>query len=137
MRQRIVEYAVAHLTPESITPTLACDAQLPLDQISTALYAAIERLQPYGMDNEEPLFVARNVLVTGEVRVLKERHIKVKLATGDGDSTISALAWRWADRFAELGIAEGSRIDIAYRLRHNRHPDFGGIELEIEDLKLA
>jgi single-stranded-DNA-specific exonuclease len=47
------------------------------------------------------------------------------------------LARRWAERFTELGITEGSRIDITYRLRHNRYPDYSGIELEIEDLKLA
>jgi single-stranded-DNA-specific exonuclease len=137
LRQRIVDYAVTHLTPESITPTLACDAYLPLDRISADLYAAIERLQPYGMDNEEPLFVARDVVVSGEVRVLKERHIKLQLGTGDGSSTISALAWRWAERLAALGVVEGSHLDVAYRLRRNRHPEFGGIELEIEDLRVA
>jgi single-stranded-DNA-specific exonuclease len=137
LRRRLIEYAAVYLTAESITPALLCDACLPLSQITRELYAAIERLQPYGMDNEEPLFVAKGVIVQGEVRVLKERHIKLQLATGDGNSAISALAWRWAERFAELRITEGSRIDIAYKLRHNRHPDFGGIELEIEDLRPA
>ncbi len=86
LRQRLIEYATVHLTAESITPALICDADLPLDRISPELYAAVERLQPYGMDNEEPLFVTRNVVVRGEVRVLKERHIKLQLATEDGHS---------------------------------------------------
>ncbi len=137
LRQRLVEYAAVHLTAESITPTLNCDAHLPLDQVTLELYAAVERLQPYGMDNEEPVFVARDVLVRGEVRVLKERHVKLQLATGDGNATISALAWRWAERFAGLGVAEGARIDIAYRIRHNEHPEYGGIEVQIEDLHLS
>jgi single-stranded-DNA-specific exonuclease len=137
LRQRIVEYAAIHLTPESIEPVVISDAHLPLDQITQQLYAALERLQPYGMNNEEPLFLAQNVRVVGEVRVLKERHVKLRLATGKGDAAIPALAWRSADRIVALGIADGARIDIAYRLRLNRHPDFGGIELEIEDLRLS
>ena len=137
LRQRMIEYAAVNLAAKSLTPTLDCDAYLPLDQISPQIYAAIDRLQPYGMDNQEPLFIAKNVIVAGEVRVLKERHIKLRLAIGKGDTTISALAWRWAGRIAALGIVEGSRIDIAYRLRCNRHPEFGGVELEIQDVNLA
>ena len=137
LRSRLVQFASAHLSPESLVPALACDAYLPLALVNADLYAAIQRLQPYGMDNEEPLFVATSVRVAGEVRVLKERHSKLLLASGEGGAIISALAWRWAERIAALGIVEGSSIDIAYRLRHNRHPDFGGIELEIEDLRPA
>ncbi len=136
LRQRMIKYAAVDLTAESLTPTLDCDAYLPLDQVSPQIYAAIGRLQPYGMDNEEPLFIAKNVVVTGEVRVLKERHIKLRLATEKGDTTISALAWGWADRIAELGVAADAHLDIAYRLRRNRHPDYGGIEVQIEDLHL-
>ncbi len=135
LRQRMLAYAACHLTSESLDQALLCDADLPLDQITPELYAALQRLQPYGMDNEEPLFVARNVLVAGEVRVLKERHIKLRLQSGGGNTTISALGWRWADRIAALQLVEGSRVDIAYRLRHNGHPDYGGVELEIEDLR--
>ena len=125
LHHRLVEYATTHLSAESLDPTLTCDAYLSLDQITPELYASLQCLQPHGMDNEEPLFVARNVGVVGEVRVLKERHIKLRLATGRGDTTISALAWRWAERLAALGVAEGARIDIAYRLRHNEHPEYG------------
>jgi single-stranded-DNA-specific exonuclease len=137
LRQRLVKYAATHLTAESLAPTLTCDAHLSLDQITPELYVSLQCLQPHGMDNEEPLFVARNVRVVGEVRVLKERHAKFRLATGKGDTTISALAWRWAERIAALGVAEGTRIDIAYRLRHNEHPEYGGTEVQIEDLHLS
>ena len=137
LRQRVIEYAAAHLNAESLTPSLNCDADLRLDQITPELYAMLQRLEPHGMDNEQPLFVAQDVLVAGEPRVLKERHIKLRLATGKSNDTIAALAWRWSDRIAALGVTDGSRLDIAYRLRHNDHPEYGGVELEIEDLRLV
>jgi len=137
LRLRMIAYAAGHLSSESLDRALLCDAELPLDQITPELYAAVQRMQPYGMDNEEPLFLARDVVVGGEVRVLKERHVKLRLNTGKQDMAISALAWRWADRIAALGLIEGSRVDIAYRLRHNEHPEYGGVELEIEDLRPA
>jgi single-stranded-DNA-specific exonuclease len=135
LRRRLVEYAAANLTPASLDPTLLCDANLPLDQITPQLYAALQRLHPTGMDNEDPLFIATDVRVASQPRILKDCHIKLQLAAGD--KTIPALAWRWAERAAALNIAEGSLIDIAYRLRLNEHPQYGGVELEIEDLCLS
>jgi single-stranded-DNA-specific exonuclease len=36
-----------------------------------------------------------------------------------------------------LALDAGSRIDLAYRLRMNEHPDFGGLELEVVDLRIS
>jgi single-stranded-DNA-specific exonuclease len=136
LRRRLVEYAAFHLTEESLTPRLLCDAWLPLTAISQELYAAIQLLHPTGMDNEDPVFVATNVLVATEPRLLKQRHIKLHLQSGTEEPCFTALGWNWAQRVAALGICEGTCVDIAYRLRHNDHPEYGGIELEIEDLVL-
>jgi single-stranded-DNA-specific exonuclease len=42
-----------------------------------------------------------------------------------------------AARVAVLGLVKGSLIDVAYRIRENTHPDFGGLELEIAGIELA
>jgi len=46
-------------------------------------------------------------------------------------SSIRAVGWNLAERAAQLRLAEGSLIDLAYRIRENDHPDFGGLEIEI------
>jgi single-stranded-DNA-specific exonuclease len=33
-----------------------------------------------------------------------------------------------AARSASLGLEQGSLIDLAYRIRENEHPDYGGLE---------
>jgi single-stranded-DNA-specific exonuclease len=37
----------------------------------------------------------------------------------------------------ELSLSQGNRIDIAYRIRENLHPDFGGLEVEIAGIQPA
>jgi single-stranded-DNA-specific exonuclease len=32
---------------------------------------------------------------------------------------------------------QGSRIDAAYRIRENVHPDFGGLEIELAGIQTA
>ena len=52
-------------------------------------------------------------------------------------ASIRAVGWNLAERAAQLRLAEGSLIDIAYRIRENDHPDFGGLEIEIMGIELA
>jgi single-stranded-DNA-specific exonuclease len=52
-------------------------------------------------------------------------------------ASIRAVGWNLADRAAQLQLAQGSLIDIAYRIRENDHPDFGGLEIEIVGLEIA
>jgi single-stranded-DNA-specific exonuclease len=42
-----------------------------------------------------------------------------------------------AARAAQLGLAQGSLVDLAYRIRENQHPEYGGLEAEIAGIELA
>jgi single-stranded-DNA-specific exonuclease len=44
---------------------------------------------------------------------------------------VRAVGWNLAARVAALGLVQGSRIDLAYRIRENDHPEYGGLEVEI------
>jgi single-stranded-DNA-specific exonuclease len=52
-------------------------------------------------------------------------------------ASIRAVGWNLAERAAQLQLAQGSLIDITYRIRENDHPDFGGLEIEIMGIELA
>jgi hypothetical protein len=52
-------------------------------------------------------------------------------------SAIRAVGWNLAERAMELRLEPGSRVDVAYRIRENDHPDFGGLEIEIMGMQLA
>jgi len=135
LRARMDAYTADFLTEAMLGRTLRCHAELPLTGITPVLFARLARLQPTGMGNEEPVFVARGVEVDGEPRILKERHIKLRLK--QESVGYAALGWDWAPRAEALGIAAGTRLDVAYRLRQNEHPEYGGLELEIVDLRSA
>ena len=134
LRERLLEHSATALTPQVLERKLDCSAELPLHQIDMALYQSLRLLEPYGMGNEEPVFIARNLTLEAAPLVMKDQHIRMKLR--DDHAVLSALGWRWAERLRPLALEPGSRIDLAYRLRMNEHPDFGGLELEIVDLRL-
>jgi single-stranded-DNA-specific exonuclease len=49
---------------------------------------------------------------------------------------MKAVGWDMAARVAELGIREGSLIDVAYKIRENDHPEYGGIEIQMVGVRL-
>ena len=126
--------AWAALNVEAAEPSLRCHAVLPLDQITQALFGWLRRLEPLGNGNEEPVFVAYNVRLTGPVRAIKDRHVCLQLAQGARGASLAALGWDWGARVQALGLEQGSVIHLAYKLRENPHPEYGGLELEIADL---
>jgi len=74
-------YARARLTLADFEPILDLDAELPFDQITHDLFQALRRLEPFGVGNPEPVFAARNLRLMAPPRVMKEKHIKLKLSS--------------------------------------------------------
>jgi len=94
--------------------------------------------------SSEPVFVARRVRLLAAPRIMKERHIRLELAQDSiqtlpagSSGAMRAVGWDLASRAVALGLAQGSLIDLAYRIRENEHPDFGGIEAEIAGIEIA
>jgi single-stranded-DNA-specific exonuclease len=145
LRQRLDAYARLHLTEADFVPVLEFDGELPLDEITPALWESLCRLVPFGMGNPEPVFVARAARILTEPRVVKEKHLKLKLARGSngGQATsmaraMDAMGWRMAERLQSQPLAFGDTLDVAYRIERNTHPDFGGsLQLVLCDFELA
>jgi single-stranded-DNA-specific exonuclease len=84
------------------------------------------------MGNEEPVFVSRNVRTTALPLFMKERHVRLRVVQG---TTFSAVGWNLAGRIRSMQLAPNSTVDLAWRLRDNDHPEFGGLELEIAGIE--
>jgi single-stranded-DNA-specific exonuclease len=145
LRAHLDAYAHARLTVADFEPSLSFDAELSLDQVTPELFQAVQRLQPFGVGNPQPVFVARAVRLVAPPRVLKEKHVKLKLAVSEnqeprtgnwrGKITFSALGWNLAERCQQAALLPGDHLDIAYTIDNNDHPDYGGLELSIRDFK--
>jgi single-stranded-DNA-specific exonuclease len=137
LKRRIAECAAERLAEREPERILKIHAELPLHQITAVLAGWLRKLEPIGHGNPEPIFVAHNALLLSAPRIMKERHLRLELAHEQRTQATRALGWDLAGLASELGLAQGSRIDIAYRIRENLHPDFGGLEVEIAGIRPA
>ena len=49
--------------------------------------------------------------------------------------TFKAMGWGLKESCDSLQLLPGDRFDIAYSLKLNDHPEFGGLELSLQDVK--
>jgi single-stranded-DNA-specific exonuclease len=141
LRAELDAFARTRLTAADFDPVLDVEAELDLSEITPALFPMLCLLEPYGAGNHEPAFTARNVRLIAPPKILKDKHIKLKL-TANGNagtrqlrSVFDALGWNMAERLQQSPLLAGDAIDIAFTIGHNDHPDFGGLELTLRDLK--
>jgi single-stranded-DNA-specific exonuclease len=145
LKRRLRLYAEEHLSAREPEQLLRIHAELPLDRITPVLVGWLRKLEPFGHGNPEPVFVARRVRLLAPPRIMKERHLRLELAQDSvqppplpgSSGALRAVGWNLASRSAQLGLAQGSLIDLAYRIRENEHPDYGGIEAEIAGIELT
>ena len=139
LRQRLDVYARTCLTEADFVPTLGFETELPLNEVTPEFFQILQRLEPFGVGNPEPVFIARGTKISYPPRIIKEKHISLKLAQ-DGQAAsrirpLKAMGWRLAERAEQAQLLAGDELDIAYTLTHNDHPDFGGLELVLRDFR--
>jgi single-stranded-DNA-specific exonuclease len=136
LRRRLADCASERLANREPERILNIHAELPLQQVTSVLAGWLRKLEPLGHGNPDPIFLARDARVTSPPRIMKERHLRLELAE-EGAAPTRAIGWHMAARAAELNLMQGSRIDVAYRIRENLHPDFGGLEVELAGIRPA
>jgi single-stranded-DNA-specific exonuclease len=162
LRSHLDLYARACLTLPDFEPAINVDAELELGNVTPELFQALSLLQPFGSGNHEPIFTARNVRLMAPPQIMKEKHVRLKLAWSGEETSdearltsprchpdsaaiprrsenwrksivYKAMGWRLAERVQEAQLLPGDAVDIAFTLEHNDHPDFGGLELSLRD----
>ncbi len=120
LRAHLEAYARQRLTAADFEPVLDLDGELDLEQVTPDLFRALERLEPFGHGNPEPVFSARAVRLMAPPRILKDKHVKLKLA-----AAIAAVPEPDPAQLSEVAILATPRC----------HPD--GAEISRNDRRTA
>jgi single-stranded-DNA-specific exonuclease len=137
LRERLRAYARGLLTGEMLTPEVHCDIEVAFEELTPDLYHWLERCAPFGMENPEPVFLCRNLMLNAAPRIIQDRHVCLQLAGSSDTKALNAMGWSrsgsipWTERCSLLGLDKGSSVDAVFRLRLNPHPQYGGLELEL------
>jgi single-stranded-DNA-specific exonuclease len=83
LRTELDAFARTRLTSADFDPVLDVEAELDLDEITPVLFQVLQLLEPHGAGNHEPAFAARGVRLIAPPKILKDKHMKLKLKAGE------------------------------------------------------
>src|SRR5262249_38256804 len=92
LRAHLVVYARLRLTPADFDPVIDLDAELALEQATPDLVQSLERREPFGRGIPGPVFAAGAVRMMAPPKILKDKHVKLKLAASVQEKKLSAVA---------------------------------------------
>lgn len=77
LKRRLSEIVAQTHTLEDLQPQLIVDAPLEFADINQLLVKDLLRLEPFGIGNEEPVFILSNLTQVKPPRLMKDKHVKV------------------------------------------------------------
>jgi single-stranded-DNA-specific exonuclease len=111
-RTTFCEAARIALSEESLTAVLELDVEVKLSELTLDFLQNFRLMEPFGQRNSEPVFLCRGVMPRLPGRLMKEKHLRVRL-TQDGAS----MEARWFN--APLKDMPNTPWDVAMRVQRN------------------
>jgi single-stranded-DNA-specific exonuclease len=133
-RRRLNEHAASCLTEADMEPVLGIDAEVAAPELGFQLAQDLGALEPFGAGNPRPVLATRGFRVLSEPQVIKEQHLKLRVA-GDDNRPIEAIWWRGLEE-AERTPKANERIDLAYEFEANRWNGDIRLQLNVKDMKM-
>ena len=134
-RRRLNEHASSCLTEEDLEPVVAIDAEVDPQALGFQLAQDLSALEPFGAGNSRPVFATRGFRVLSEPQIIKEQHLKLRVA-GDDNRPMEAIWWRGVEESEQTPKAN-ERIDLAYELEANRWQGDIRLQLNVKDMRDA
>lgn len=117
-REQVTRKSAAMLKEEDLERVIEADIKIPVYSARTSLVKKLDRLEPFGVGNPQPIFYSE-AEVTGAMLFGKtNNHLKFYIRDpGASGPAVELIAFSAAPRIGEL--AKGRKIQIAYNLEIN------------------
>lgn len=124
---RFEEYAAANLCRDDMLPEIMIDALLRPEEITPELLEARKTLMPFGMGNNEPVFMLESVEIVRH-DILKDQHLKLRIRAGN--RLFDAIGFGMAARLPESNL-----VDLAFVAENNLWKGQERLQLRLKDIR--
>lgn len=134
-RRRFTQYVEEHIDDEQVTPALDIDSELTFSEINNDFLRNMRYFNPFGPENQKPLFVTRNVRDFGTSKLVgrKLEHIKLELVDDSSSRIMNGIAFGMCEHFEY--IKEGKPFDICYTIEESKHRNSTTLQLQVKAIR--
>jgi single-stranded-DNA-specific exonuclease len=136
LRERLNAHCASCLCEDDLTPEIRIDAQVSAASLNLDLVYQLQLLEPFGAGNPKPVFATKDLCLIGEPLVMKEKHLKLRLADNERRQ-FEAVWWNGVENAQELGLRPHTKVELAYTPEANVWNGNTRLQLVVADLKEA
>ncbi|HWI64109.1 MAG TPA: DHHA1 domain-containing protein, partial [Symbiobacteriaceae bacterium] len=132
LRRRLNEIGRNWLQPEDLVPELRIDATIALSDVNHDLLMELQRLEPYGIGNPQPVFAVTDVTVA-DSRVIGKEGTHLKLLLRGKGPLMDAVGWG----MAPAKPPTGARIQVAFHPEYDTYQGRNQLRMTMRDLQVV
>ena len=121
--------------PQEALPEIEVDAEIGFSQITPKFLRILKQFAPFGPENNVPVFVSRELVDTGNARIVGINHLKFNaIPTTERTSSYPAIAFQQGECLPRMRT---ERFDLCYQLEENYWRGRTEIQLNVKDIKFG
>ncbi len=132
---RFEQLARENLGEEEAVPEVEIDAELGFSQITPKFLRILKQFAPFGPENNVPVFVTRELVDTGNARVVGLKHLKINaIPIAERSQPYPAIAFQFGECISRI---RRERFDLCYSLEENYWRGRTEVQLNVKDIKFV
>ncbi|MDH6312055.1 single-stranded-DNA-specific exonuclease [Parabacteroides sp. PFB2-10] len=134
-KKRFTEIAAEEIVPEQMVSQIDIDAIIELKDINQKLMNDLKRMNPFGPDNQKPVFCSKEIKDFGTSKLVGKDQEHIKLDLIDNSTHLPAHAIAFGKHAFNEHIKAMNPFDICYTIEENTYNGNTSIQLMIKDIK--
>jgi len=132
--QKFEEVVSSTIPDELLIQQISIDAEIELTDIDSKFFRIMNQFAPFGPENMAPVFLTKNVYVSGNAGLVGGAHVKM-FVMQPGSAAFSSIAFNQGELLPQL--KPGVPFDICYTIEENVWREQRTIQLNIKAIKLV
>ncbi|MBR4949712.1 MAG: single-stranded-DNA-specific exonuclease RecJ [Clostridia bacterium] len=132
-KKAMQDYAAKNIKEKDLIMSIDIECELSPEDISLGTAKSISLLEPFGMGNEVPKFLMKDVEISYLTSVGNDKHTKLTLKKGN----MEIQAFCFSNSLWDFGYSIGDKVDIVFNLDINSYRGNDSVQLIIKDISLS
>jgi single-stranded-DNA-specific exonuclease len=129
-KEKFEEIVSLSLRDEDYIPTIEIDAEVKLSDLTPSFYNILLQMEPFGPENQRPIFCVRNLIDKGS-KIVKEAHVRFQVE--QNGSVFSGICFNQSEKYKRLDLSQP--IDLVFSLEENVFN--GNVTLQLKVIDFA